>query len=122
MSLILLTTNKDVDALIQNDVLVNWLGDTDSVTNVYNGLWKNITHLNFSSHYIHLCLDLNVFCSMVPFDIRLLNQDAYTPKVVSIGPFHHHNPRLQNMERHKLIYLNKFLELGDVNLESLDIH
>ncbi|KAE9601115.1 hypothetical protein Lalb_Chr13g0294341 [Lupinus albus] len=58
----------------------------------------------------------------VPFDIRLLNQDAYTPKVVSIGPFHHHNPTLQNMERHKLIYFNKFLELGDVNLESLVIH
>ncbi|KAF1888305.1 hypothetical protein Lal_00036254 [Lupinus albus] len=58
----------------------------------------------------------------VPFGIRLLNQDAYTPKVVSIGPFHHHNPRLQNMERHKLIYFNKFLELGDINLESLVIH
>ncbi|KAF1888307.1 hypothetical protein Lal_00036249 [Lupinus albus] len=54
----------DVDALIQNDVLVNRLGDTDYVTNVYNGLWKNITHLNFSSHYIHLCLDLNAFCSL----------------------------------------------------------
>ncbi|KAE9601005.1 hypothetical protein Lalb_Chr13g0293141 [Lupinus albus] len=24
----------------------------------------------------------------VPFNIRLLNQDAFTPKVVSIGPFH----------------------------------
>ncbi|KAF1888096.1 hypothetical protein Lal_00024108 [Lupinus albus] len=195
----LINTNRDVDALIQNVVLVKWLGDTHYVTNVYNGLWKNITHLNFSSHNIHLCLDLNAFCSLicllcayflrnqdikclestemispfmssahiivipntrcclvtqrsqnelmdvvndikgmlemaespitcdfciyrVPFDIRLLNQDAYTPKVVSIGPFHHHNPTLQNMERHKLIYFNKFLELGDVNLESLVIH
>ncbi|KAF1888309.1 hypothetical protein Lal_00036253 [Lupinus albus] len=45
--------------------------------------------------------------------------DTYTPKVVSIGPFHHHNPRLQNMERVKLIYFNKFLELGEINLESL---
>ncbi|KAE9600953.1 hypothetical protein Lalb_Chr13g0292501 [Lupinus albus] len=59
-----INTNRDVDALIQNDVLVNRLGDTDYVTNVYNGLWKNITHLNFSSHYIHLCLDLNAFCSL----------------------------------------------------------
>ncbi|KAF1888279.1 hypothetical protein Lal_00043637 [Lupinus albus] len=131
MSLILLTTNKDVDALIQNDVLVNWLGDTDYVTNVYNGLWKNITHLNFSSHYIHLCLDLNVFCSIMNYqdvvnDIKGMLEkaespiiDTYTPKVVSIGPFHHHNPRLQNMERVKLIYFNKFLELGEINLESL---
>ncbi|KAF1888160.1 hypothetical protein Lal_00008073 [Lupinus albus] len=42
--------------------------------------------------------------------------------VISIGHFHHHNPMLQNMERHKLIYFNKFLELGDVNLEILVIH
>ncbi|KAF1888303.1 hypothetical protein Lal_00036256 [Lupinus albus] len=58
-----INSNKDVDALIENDVLLNCLGDTDSVTNFYNGLWKNITHLNFSSNYIHLSLDLNVFCA-----------------------------------------------------------
>ncbi|KAE9601003.1 hypothetical protein Lalb_Chr13g0293121 [Lupinus albus] len=52
----------------------------------------------------------------VPFDISLLNQDAYTPNVVSIGPFHHHNPRMQNMERHKLIYFNKFLNLAEPNV------
>ncbi|KAE9584102.1 hypothetical protein Lalb_Chr00c49g0413081 [Lupinus albus] len=62
-----INTNRDVDSLIQNDVLVNRLGDTDSVTNVYNGLWKNITHLNFSSHYIHLCLYLNAFCSLMNY-------------------------------------------------------
>ncbi|KAE9600952.1 hypothetical protein Lalb_Chr13g0292491 [Lupinus albus] len=120
-----INSNRDVDALIENDVLVNCLGDTDSVTNVYNGLWKNITHLNFSSNYIHLCLDLNVFCSIcdVVNDIKGMLDRAQSPcciySVVSIGPFHHHNPRLQNMERVKLIYFNKFLELGEINLESL---
>ncbi|KAF1888186.1 hypothetical protein Lal_00008099 [Lupinus albus] len=135
-----INTNRDVDALIQNDVIVNWLGDTDSMTNNYNGPWKNITQLNFCSHYIHLCLDLNAFCTLmnykdivndikgmleraespitsdcciyrVPFDISLLNQDVYIPKVVSISHIHHLNPRLQNMEIHKLIYFNKFLNL-----------
>ncbi|KAK7283072.1 hypothetical protein RIF29_12328 [Crotalaria pallida] len=56
----------------------------------------------------------------VPFDVRSLNQDAYTPKVVSIGPFHHNHPRLQNMERHKLIYCKKFLErAADATLDTL---
>jgi len=54
----------------------------------------------------------------VPFDIRKLNEDAYTPKVVSIGPFHHNSPSLQNMERHKLIYCKAFLERHRVSLES----
>ncbi|KAK7283071.1 hypothetical protein RIF29_12327 [Crotalaria pallida] len=57
----------------------------------------------------------------VPFNIRKLNQDAYTPSVVSIGPFHHNHPRLQNMERHKLIYFKKFLEraASDATLDTL---
>ncbi|WVZ19957.1 hypothetical protein V8G54_007279 [Vigna mungo] len=54
----------------------------------------------------------------VPSDIRKLNEEAYTPKVVSIGPFHHNSPHLQNMERHKLIYCKAFLERYQISLES----
>jgi len=60
-------------------------------------------------------------CSIykVPFDIRKHNEDAYTPKIVSIGPLHHNtHPRLQNMERHKLIYCNAFLERTQTSLET----
>ncbi|XP_020207178.1 UPF0481 protein At3g47200 isoform X2 [Cajanus cajan] len=47
----------------------------------------------------------------VPFPIRRHNQDAYTPNVVSIGPFHHNSDsRLFNMERHKLNYCKAFLQ------------
>ncbi|KAL2346781.1 hypothetical protein Fmac_000781 [Flemingia macrophylla] len=47
----------------------------------------------------------------VPFDLRKLNEDAYTPKVVSIGPFHHNTlPRLRNMERYKVSYCKYFLQ------------
>ncbi|KAL2346746.1 hypothetical protein Fmac_000746 [Flemingia macrophylla] len=47
----------------------------------------------------------------VPFGIRRCNEDAYTPKVVSIGPFHHNShPPLLNMQRHKLSYCRAFLQ------------
>ncbi|KAI9071541.1 hypothetical protein K1719_046493 [Acacia pycnantha] len=59
----LINTSKDVDVLIQNGVIINWLGDTDSVANLFNSLWKNVTYVNFNSHYSKLCKDLNGFCN-----------------------------------------------------------
>ena len=41
----------------------------------------------------------------VPHDIRELNKDVYTPKVVSIGPFHCRNERLKNMQTPKWEYV-----------------
>ncbi|XP_058780996.1 putative UPF0481 protein At3g02645 [Vicia villosa] len=58
----------------------------------------------------------------VPNKIRRLNDDAYTPKVISIGPFHHrhhHHPHLQNMERHKLIYFKAFLHRAETTIQPL---
>ncbi|KAJ7964939.1 hypothetical protein O6P43_014668 [Quillaja saponaria] len=46
----------------------------------------------------------------VPPHIRKVNDEAYTPKVISIGPFHSGKDRLQLMERLKLRYLKSFLE------------
>jgi len=46
----------------------------------------------------------------VPSAIRKLNEDAYTPNVVSIGPYHHGHPQHQNMERQKLIHFKDFLQ------------
>ncbi|XP_028802466.1 UPF0481 protein At3g47200-like [Neltuma alba] len=51
----------------------------------------------------------------VPSTIRLLNHKAYTPKVVSIGPFHHGNVRLRDMERYKTIMFNTFARDKDLN-------
>ncbi|KAL6575871.1 hypothetical protein OROHE_000342 [Orobanche hederae] len=47
--------------------------------------------------YRNLMMRHSIF--IVPAYIRDRNPDAYTPKVVSIGPYHH--VRLQNMEEHK---------------------
>ncbi|XP_006605635.1 UPF0481 protein At3g47200 isoform X4 [Glycine max] len=54
----------------------------------------------------------------VPQKIRKVNEAAYTPTIVSIGPFHYGDKRLQSMEELKLRYLKSFLErtqkgLGD---------
>ncbi|XP_049391727.1 putative UPF0481 protein At3g02645 [Solanum stenotomum] len=42
--------------------------------------------------------------------LRESNPDAYTPKIVSIGPYHKKNPQLGPMEKYKLLYLRRFLK------------
>ncbi|XP_058084072.1 UPF0481 protein At3g47200-like [Magnolia sinica] len=41
--------------------------------------------------------------------IRQVNEVAYEPQIVSIGPYHNGKERLQGMEEHKWIYLHSFL-------------
>ena len=55
----------------------------------------------------------------VPHEIRKLNQAAYTPKVVSIGPFHHGDTKLLEMEGHKRVYCLKFIERSETSLDNL---
>ncbi|CAN6681936.1 unnamed protein product [Malus baccata var. baccata] len=45
----------------------------------------------------------------VPERLRQVNEKAYTPQVVSIGPLHHDKKRLKAMEEHKLRYQRHFL-------------
>ena len=54
----------------------------------------------------------------VPLSIRRHNEEAYTPEVVSIGPFHHGHPHLQDMEKHKLFYSKAFLKRTQTTLYS----
>ncbi|PIA38069.1 hypothetical protein AQUCO_02800007v1 [Aquilegia coerulea] len=46
--------------------------------------------------------------SKVPRSLRKVNEEAYTPQLVSIGPYHHGNERLKAMEEHKIRYLSDF--------------
>lgn len=71
----------------------------------------------------------------VPNNLREVYKSAFVPKIISIGPFHNRDPRLQAMEEHKMRYLmrllgGKFEENGEggdkeklprnvVNLEDL---
>jgi len=45
----------------------------------------------------------------VPKNLRNINKEAYTPKLVSIGPFHHNLIELRGMEMQKLRYFKDFL-------------
>jgi hypothetical protein len=46
----------------------------------------------------------------VPDPLRKLNEQAYTPQIISIGPFHHGNKKLLTMEKYKESYLKGFVD------------
>ncbi|KAJ7962041.1 hypothetical protein O6P43_017322 [Quillaja saponaria] len=46
----------------------------------------------------------------VPPKLRQLNAKAYTPQLISIGPFHHGKPQFKVMETQKKRYYHEFLE------------
>jgi hypothetical protein len=50
--------------------------------------------------------------------LRELNEKAYTPRVVSIGPIHHGKEKLKAMEVHKRMYLREFLARTGVSEEA----
>ncbi|KAL5698042.1 hypothetical protein ACHQM5_029130 [Ranunculus cassubicifolius] len=56
----------------------------------------------------------------LPDNLRSGNQNAYTPKVVSIGPLHHGKSRLKAMEEHKYRYL-KFCLCYNPNITVEDL-
>ncbi|XP_049397407.1 UPF0481 protein At3g47200-like [Solanum stenotomum] len=53
-------------------------------------------------------------CIIFKVNVRLResNPDAYTPKMVSIGPYHKKNPQLGPMEKYKLLYLQRLRKEG----------
>uniref|UniRef100_A0A2N9G5C5 Uncharacterized protein n=1 Tax=Fagus sylvatica TaxID=28930 RepID=A0A2N9G5C5_FAGSY len=59
----------------------------------------------------------------VPFYLRKLNEEAYTPQVISIGPIHHDKKRFQTMEKHKVRYFKSFMQRvenqAEIKLENL---
>ncbi|BFG18828.1 hypothetical protein CerSpe_051020 [Prunus speciosa] len=54
----------------------------------------------------------------IPDRLRCVNERAYIPDVVSIGPLNHGNEALKAMEEHKLRYLQYFLHRTNVSLED----
>ncbi|XP_054815262.1 UPF0481 protein At3g47200-like isoform X2 [Prosopis cineraria] len=58
----LINTHKDVDVLVHRKIVTNYLGDTNDVAAMVNGLWKNVVHENFNSEYLDTCRRLNEFC------------------------------------------------------------
>ncbi|XP_011042067.1 PREDICTED: putative UPF0481 protein At3g02645 [Populus euphratica] len=54
----------------------------------------------------------------VPERLRELNEKAYTPRLVSIGPIHHGNEKLKAMEDHKRMYLKEFIARTQVSVKG----
>ncbi|KAK4285200.1 hypothetical protein QN277_001930 [Acacia crassicarpa] len=55
----------------------------------------------------------------VPYIIRHLKKEAYTPQFVSIGPFHHGNKSLQYMERSKQKFFKRFTQRAKSSWQGL---
>ncbi|GLT60252.1 hypothetical protein SLA2020_330250 [Shorea laevis] len=51
-------------------------------------------------------------CSIcrVPNPLRQINEKAYEPHIISIGPYHHGKDHLKGMEVHKMHYLKRLLQ------------
>ncbi|XP_054782896.1 UPF0481 protein At3g47200-like [Prosopis cineraria] len=58
----------------------------------------------------NLPLASSCFIYKVPPKLRKVNEEAYTPSVVSIGPYHHGEKRLESMQELKVWYVNRFLK------------
>ncbi|THG06347.1 UPF0481 protein At3g47200-like [Camellia sinensis] len=55
----------------------------------------------------------------VPRTLKNINEEAYTPRTVSIGPLHHGKEGLKDMEEHKLRYFNDFMQRSGKSLVEL---
>uniref|UniRef100_A0A7N0RIX4 Uncharacterized protein n=1 Tax=Kalanchoe fedtschenkoi TaxID=63787 RepID=A0A7N0RIX4_KALFE len=55
----------------------------------------------------------------VPPTMREVNEASYTPRVVSIGPFHHGRDEYESMENQKMRYLNDFVERTQKSLKDI---
>lgn len=58
----------------------------------------------------------NIF--KVPHVLRKLNEKAYEPEMLAIGPYHHGKEQLLAFEEHKTRYLKKLLERTRIPLSD----
>ncbi|KAF8034690.1 hypothetical protein BT93_C0877 [Corymbia citriodora subsp. variegata] len=66
--------------------------------------------ISIQSRFEGLSPPSNCCIFTVPEKLRQTNKEAYPPSVVAIGPYHRLNPNLMQMEDHKLLYLQNFLQ------------
>ncbi|MED6215768.1 hypothetical protein PIB30_001389 [Stylosanthes scabra] len=55
----LVNEGKDVDVLVKNKIIVNRLGDNETVAELFRGLKRDIMVMNFDAEYTHICNQLN---------------------------------------------------------------
>ncbi|KAM7490197.1 hypothetical protein LguiA_033118 [Lonicera macranthoides] len=60
----LINTPKDVDLLIQNGIIENWLGDSKQVTDLFNNINKNCVIIDGNFYFSALSEELNAYCKV----------------------------------------------------------
>ncbi|ONK56093.1 uncharacterized protein A4U43_C10F4060 [Asparagus officinalis] len=55
----------------------------------------------------------------VPKILRDLHEEAYTPQIISIGPYHHGKPHLQSMEPDKRLVLAQYLQRAGMTVAQV---
>ncbi|KAL4378739.1 hypothetical protein GQ457_02G034020 [Hibiscus cannabinus] len=98
----------DVALLCDCGVINNRLGSNEDIANMINRL----------NDYVYLSTN-----NLAPRELRRVNEGAFEPQVISIGPYHHDKPHLKAMEIHKVRYLHSLLQIqqgggGESELES----
>ena len=56
----------------------------------------------------------------VPDHLRKLDEQAFTPLLISIGPIHHSNVKLQTMKKYKVLFCERFMLRANINLQNLE--
>ncbi|XP_052108149.1 UPF0481 protein At3g47200 isoform X3 [Arachis duranensis] len=56
-------SEKDVDFFVKNGIIENWIGDSNAVAEMFNGLGVNVVHPNINTQYLRICEELNAFCN-----------------------------------------------------------
>ncbi|KAA8525414.1 hypothetical protein F0562_007268 [Nyssa sinensis] len=87
----------------------------NDIENQYNGL---VNHIEGMLEGVKSTSSSEHCIFRVPIKVRKINAAAYTPRIVSIGPFHHGSERLQSMEAQKLCYFKKLIRQGNVRLKD----
>jgi hypothetical protein len=57
----LINTGRDVDILVQKEIIVDWLGDSEVLASAFNGLSDNVITTHSNSDYFVLCDNLDRF-------------------------------------------------------------
>ncbi|XP_062173701.1 uncharacterized protein LOC133879181 [Alnus glutinosa] len=66
------------------------------------------------------CLEWPECCiSRVPKKLRKISEEAYTPKLISIGPFHHGGNEFKDMEKQKVRCFTDFLKRTGKSMKDL---
>eukprot|EP00268_Persea_americana_P053858 TRINITY_DN6131_c1_g1_i1.p1 TRINITY_DN6131_c1_g1~~TRINITY_DN6131_c1_g1_i1.p1 ORF type:complete len:506 (-),score=44.26 TRINITY_DN6131_c1_g1_i1:165-1682(-) len=101
-------------------------GGGDAIISIQTSEPEPETHVEFIRHRLYEQLhaqndeeDIMFTIPRVPHRLRRGKNDAYEPNIISIGPYHRGNLRLQAMEKKKFLHLSSILSLNSsVPLEA----